>query len=1017
MKSSVWLSANFAWKLNSVLKGIGMKLLRVARWMCTGLLCFLALASLGVRAQIGDEATATLSESETLRWRQILDAPMDPNMLNSSKSRVFSQKVLAAGMLGEITTMERYGREWLLIEPVNAKWSLYYLLKGTEKRAEAYKLGHMLIQEDPWPPSRVRIRAQLANDYMDDHQYKQASQMLEEAEKIVRIELGNIPRRGDTPFYVARAELEFYMSKSTYLMRTGKWAEGIQTAKLAVEKGKELLRMASMISSADSRAYGQGMALTSMVQLSTHQVAAGLYSDAEWSLREAYKLSKSYGFSENQMPGFYNRTADLYNATGQFKDALIFAKRSEKVVLSQGYAKGSPRWLFSQARVSMAYAGQDQWPQAMANIELTDQTVGALSGPSTIGNNAYLRAYVNLKNGQNDRALAALEKNLAWNIDNFGESHYLTASLRGMYAVALLRNKRPEEARMAFEKSMQNMTAPESLTGDFVEDAFQRKGRRFVLQSYMQLLAQTAQSQPKDAEIIFQIADQLNASSVQQALSDAAVRAGVSVPGLSDIIRQEQDAKNEIATLTGYISGQSGEDNKRRNPQIVDQMRARMRELEIARKEYKAQINKSYPEYFQLIQPRSPTPSDVAKQLKPDELFVSILPLEDKTYVWAIDSQGKVDFHAADMSEQQTQTVVERIRKTLDVAYLGERAPPFDYADSHLLYQQLLSPFKSALEGKKHLIVATSGALSRLPMAVLTLAPYSGRDPALAPWLLRQAAVSHVPTANGWLSLKRLGSSPSSTQPLMAWGDPKFDVQPAQQVAVLPQGSVVRSGLAVRSADLKPRNVLDPDTYVTYSKLPTLPETRDEVLELAKILSANPEQDVILGAQATRASVLKSSASGQLGRKQVVVFATHGLLAGDLPNLNQPALAMASTANPADSPLLTLEDVLSLKLNADWVVLSACNTAGADGRAGDALTGLARGFFFAGSRSLLVTHWSVESESAMMLTTQTFATYQKNGEIRRAEALRQAMLATMALPRYAHPAFWAPYALVGEGGR
>ena len=126
---------------------------------------------------------------------------------------------------------------------------------------------------------------------------------------------------------------------------------------------------------------------------------------------------------------------------------------------------------------------------------------------------------------------------------------------------------------------------------------------------------------------------------------------------------------------------------------------------------------------------------------------------------------------------------------------------------------------------------------------------------------------------------------------------------------------------------------------------------------------------------------------------------------------------MAATHNPNESPLLTLEDVLSLKLNADWVVLSACNTAGADGKAEEALSGLARGFFFAGSRSLLVTHWSVESESAMQLTTQTFAAYKKNLSIRRADALRQAMLETMKLPKYAHPAYWAPYALVGEGGR
>ena len=140
----------------------------------------------------------------------------------------------------------------------------------------------------------------------------------------------------------------------------------------------------------------------------------------------------------------------------------------------------------------------------------------------------------------------------------------------------------------------------------------------------------------------------------------------------------------------------------------------------------------------------------------------------------------------------------------------------------------------------------------------------------------------------------------------------------------------------------------------------------------------------------------------------------------DLPNLSQPALALASSnadaANPL-APLLTLDDVLTLKLNADWVVLSACNTAAADGRAEEALSGLARGFFYAGARSLLVTHWAVEGESAKALTTATFEHYSANPQAPKAESLRQAMLKVMATPAFAHPAYWAPYALVGDGGR
>jgi CHAT domain-containing protein len=81
------------------------------------------------------------------------------------------------------------------------------------------------------------------------------------------------------------------------------------------------------------------------------------------------------------------------------------------------------------------------------------------------------------------------------------------------------------------------------------------------------------------------------------------------------------------------------------------------------------------------------------------------------------------------------------------------------------------------------------------------------------------------------------------------------------------------------------------------------------------------------------------------------------------------------------------------------------------------MSGLARGFFYAGSRALLVTHWAVESESARMLTTETFRHYVANPTAPKAESLRQAMLQVMALPQYRHPAYWAPYSLVGDGGR
>jgi CHAT domain-containing protein len=245
---------------------------------------------------------------------------------------------------------------------------------------------------------------------------------------------------------------------------------------------------------------------------------------------------------------------------------------------------------------------------------------------------------------------------------------------------------------------------------------------------------------------------------------------------------------------------------------------------------------------------------------------------------------------------------------------------------------------------------------------------------------------------------------------LMAWGDPAFA-----------RGGPTAGSVGIVAAATTARATTPAAGELRYDRLPPLPETRDELRAIAAALKADPGRDLRLGAAATRESLLEASRSGVLARKRVIVFATHGLMAGDLPGLQEPALAMApppeGRADDLGRNLLTLTDVLGLKLNADWVVLSACNTAAGDGRGEEALSGLARGFFYAGSRSLLVTQWAVETESAKRLTSATFEHQARVRDASKAESLRQAMLQLMAEPAYSHPAFWAAYMLVGDGTR
>jgi len=199
-----------------------------------------------------------------------------------------------------------------------------------------------------------------------------------------------------------------------------------------------------------------------------------------------------------------------------------------------------------------------------------------------------------------------------------------------------------------------------------------------------------------------------------------------------------------------------------------------------------------------------------------------------------------------------------------------------------------------------------------------------------------------------------------------------------------------------------------------------LPETADEVCAVAKSVKAK-NQDIRLGGTATENEIKSLSASGALANYRILHFATHGAMAGEVTGSAEPGLILTppKTGSETDDGYLSASEITTLKLNADWVILSACNTAagGADGA--EALSGLARAFFYAGARALLVSHWAVASDPTVQLITGAFEASNRSPDIGRAEALRESMIAMIEGKdkRLAHPEYWSPFILVGEGGR
>ena len=250
----------------------------------------------------------------------------------------------------------------------------------------------------------------------------------------------------------------------------------------------------------------------------------------------------------------------------------------------------------------------------------------------------------------------------------------------------------------------------------------------------------------------------------------------------------------------------------------------------------------------------------------------------------------------------------------------------------------------------------------------------------------------------------------AAPKPMIGFGDPVFDR--TMQIVVRPKVSALN-----RSLTSFYRGVIA-DTTALGKILPPLPETADELREVAKQLGAKPE-DIKLGEAATVTDVKHE----RLSDYRVVYFATHALVAGEIEKFvrakAEPALVLSIPATPSeeDNGLLTASDVAMLKLNADFVVLSACNTAAGDKPGAEALSGLARAFFYAGAKSLVVSHWEVDSEATVALMDGLFEALKANPHLSHAEALRLSMLQMIdhpSKPEWAQPKFWAPFIVVGE---
>ena len=508
-------------------------------------------------------------------------------------------------------------------------------------------------------------------------------------------------------------------------------------------------------------------------------------------------------------------------------------------------------------------------------------------------------------------------------------------------------------------------------------------------------------------------------SATAGAVQQLGVRLAAGGDAMAALVRDSQDTAAAWRDRDRALVAEMSKPTNQQSRGGIDALRKQITQLEDKQKTLQAKIETDFPDYAALSNPRPLNVDNVQKLLGGDEALAFFLAGDRESYVFAL-THDAFDWRVIPLTKAQLGDKVAAFRRGLDVDALNKSIADgkpvlFNLDTAFELYSQLLRPIEATIKDKKNLAIVPSGALTALPFHLLVTdkppaplndgknaGPY--RD---AAWLLRRHAVTVLPSVASLRALRSEKRADNGSRPFVGFGDPLFQSTPAPNNA---RGVTKTRGYAdywTRSGGI--------DRGLLAASLPRLTDTADEIKKIGEKLGASAN-DIYLGAAASETTVKKA----QLANYRVVYFATHGLVAGDVKGVGEPSLALSIPANPTeiDDGLLTSSEVAQLKLNADWVVLSACNTVAGDKPGAEALSGLARAFFYAGTRALLVSHWAVESEAATRLTTSTFDIMSKDASVGRAEALRRAMLDYLgdkSNDDNANPAYWGPFSVVGEG--
>lgn len=501
---------------------------------------------------------------------------------------------------------------------------------------------------------------------------------------------------------------------------------------------------------------------------------------------------------------------------------------------------------------------------------------------------------------------------------------------------------------------------------------------RHVLGHAASLLSDGGTAHGQDADALFLAVQLAGRDEAGQSVRRMRARLAAD-PGTDHAIRRYEGLLAERAELSARLAEAS--------PELADTLLAPLQEVVAQEQALARELQTSAPAYWRLARQEPVSVAQVRDALGADQAFIHYGWLGDTLWIVRVNHEG-ASARSLALTGEAAATEIAAFRRSLEPGSDG-RFPRFDADGARRLHSRLLAPELRDLATGTTLLLVPSGPLHALPFAALV---EGQRDDA---YLIRQHPLMVSASPGAWLALRAMNSSAGRDRGFLGVGNPRLAQSTPRAEEFIVSDALVLRNAARRLADI--------------AALPPLPDTETEIRRLEQLFD-RPRSTLLLddGAREQRLRELK------LRDYDIIGFSTHGLLAGDVDGVGEAGLVLTpppQTVDREDDGFLAASEIATLSLDAEWVLLAACNT----GRVADGhkpgVGPLAQAFHYAGARNLLVTHWPVASVATLELVSSLVEGHASLGKAR---ALQQAMVQIADSQQQGHPGYWAAFFLLGS---